>query len=731
MKIFLQPHIQELKKKVLEIAQINNIIPADCYRLAMDISTKTHKTISQTTIKRIYGFAQSPYAPSTFTLNALSQYCGYDGWTDFIEQMEALPGEAGELITWNEISQAAHNITQFTMQTNKHKCGIPYTLTIERQSITQHIQRFLDSNAAGCIISAPTGTGKTIGITQWLDRQLLANHIEQNNNIFLHVNSPSLFFAAEFGFHSNKWLAHLLNFPQQRYFEDFILKYEKSAPGNFYIIIDDFNDNLINDRLFDIVFRQLIDMTVYLSNYPWMKIIITLRPSTWQKHGHLIENHTAINRLWFTNFSCSKRTNAVNLHPFTSEELYALIGKIGNSPSTVRDYVHKYFPVVSLPLHFQYYYQLKSNDRGLETLDPADEFAIASLYLHKKVLKGALAADKQFMLSRLIEITTFSDEHAFVNKKEAYAIIKENNSIYNQLLHAGVLYEYQEKKGIRTVYQIKFRSPLIAAYFIAQHALEKRNGQIDKGLLAWLKTSPYSKSLKLMLLKWLIIYALEFGDLVIFNHFKNIDFIERHLASLVLFTCSNLDYPIRANAAISSTLNPTLAKSALIDIALDHLLVEAEYELALNKLLRYSVSPQQKILLHTSLAFFAFLSLRDEEIQKHREALLAIPQEHFADFTLNPLLVVENMHHYCQHKALKEEAIEEIRLFCDYPQRKRHRAHKQLIYMLGYILLKIKPSDDAITSKYLQLVNQYGPNLKRKITKDFKACIPLKLVEST
>lgn len=728
MKIFLQPHIQELKKKVLKIAQINNIIPADCYRLAIDISTKTHKPISQTTIKRLYGFAQAPYAPSTFTLNALSQYCGYEGWTDFIKQMEALPGDVGGPITWNDISQAAHNITQFTMQTNKHKCGIPYMLTIERQSITQHIQRFLDSNATGCIISAPTGTGKTIGITQWLDRQLLANHIGQHNHIFLHVNSPSLFFAAEFGFHSNKWLAHLLNFPQQQYFEDFILKYEKNAPGDFYLIIDDFNNNLINDRLFDIVFRQLIDMTVYLSNYPWMKIIITLRPSTWQKHGHLIENHTAINKLWFTNFSCKKRINAVNLHPFTSEELYTLTNKIGIFPTIDRDYERKYFPVISLPLHFQYYYQLKRNDRGLETLNPADEFAIASLYLHNKVLKGSLAAEKQFMLSQLIELTAFSDGHVFVNKKEAYAIIKENNNIYNELLHAGVLYEHQEKKGTRTAYQIRFRSPLITAYFIAQHALEKQNGQIDKGLIAWLQTSPYSESLKLVLLKWFIVCSLETGDLAIFDHVEDIDFIERHLTSLVLFTCSNLDYVISTNPAVGSTLNRAIRKSAFIDIAVNYLLVEAEYELALKKLLYYPLSPRQKILLHTSLAFFALLSLRDEETRNHVEALHAIPAKHFADFTLKALLIIENIRHYCQYKVLKKEAIEEIRLFCEYPERRKYRLHKQLIYMLGYILFKIKPSGE-ITVKYLQVLNQYGLDLKRKMINDFKTCIPSALAK--
>ncbi|MEH6307382.1 hypothetical protein RYH73_17165 [Olivibacter sp. CPCC 100613] len=728
MKIFLQPHIQELKNKVLEIAKIDTIIAADCYKLALDISTKTHKTISQTTIKRVYGFAHARYAPSTFTLNALSQYCGYDSWADFIKQMETQKDDTNEHITWNEITQAAHNITRFTIQTNKHKCGISYLYTIERQSITDHIQRFLEADTTGCIISAPSGMGKTIGITHWVDRQLAVNHMENRNNIFLHVNSSSLFFAAGFGFHSNKWLAHLLNFPQQQHFEDFILQYEKRAPGNFYIIIDDFNNNLINNRLFDIVFKQLIDMTAYLSNYPWMKIIITLRPSTWQKYGHLIENHTEISKLWFTDFPCSKRANAVNLQPFTSQEIHELIDKISNVKSIDRDYTRKYFPVISLPLHFQYYYQLKGDSIGLDQLNPADEFAIASLYLHKNILKGALAAEKQVMLSQLIGLVNFFDEHAYVNKKEAYPIIKENNSIYSELLHAGILYEHQEEKGTRAAYQIRFKSLVIAAYFIAQDALEKQNGQVDKTLINWVQDQLYSDHIKLILLKWFIIFSLETGDLDIFNHLQDVEFIEPYQASLILFTCSNLDYVVKANPAIGSTLNRAFAKSAFIDIALDHLLLELEYELALKKLLRYHIPPRQKILLHTSLAFFELLYLRDEEALKHIEVLRAMPREHFADFSLNPLTIIENIHHYYRHNMLKEEAIEEIQLFCHYPERSTNLLHKQLIYVLGYLLLKIKASEQ-ITLQYLQVVNQYGLDLNRKVTKDFKACIQLALAE--
>jgi len=729
MKIFLQPHIQELKNKVLEVAQIDNIIAADCYKLALDISTKTHKTVSQTTIKRVYGFAQARYAPSTFTLNALSQYCNYESWADFIKQMETQNDGSKEHISWNEIAQAAHNITRFTLQTNKHKSGISYLYTIDRQPIADHIHHFLQTDASGCIISAPSGMGKTIGITHWVDRQLADNHLEKRSNIFLHVNSSSLFFAAGFGFHSNKWLAHLLNFPQQQHFEDFISQHEKEAPGNFYIIIDDFNNNLINNRLFDIVFKQLIDMVAYLSNYSWMKIIITLRPSTWQKYGHLIENYTEISKLWFTNFPNGQRANATNLQPFGIPEIQRLIEKISGTPLEETDYTRKYFPAISLPLHFQYYYQLKGNSIKPEMLNPADEFAIASMYLHKNILKGALAAEKQVTLSQLLPLISFFKDIIFINKKEAYHIIKENKSIYNELLHAGVIYEHQEEKGTRASYQIRFKSLVIATYFIAQNKLDQQDGSLGKPLIDWLENNGHPEEVNLALLKWFIIFSLEAGDFAIFNHIREVNFIEPYLASLILFTCSNLDYIINADPSIDTILNQTFASSAFIDIALDHLLMETEYHLALKKLLQYNISPQQKILLHTSLAFFELLYLNDEETLKHIEILRSMPHEHFADFSLNPLSIIENIHHYYRHNVLKEDAFEEIQLFCHYPERSANLAHKQLIYILGYMFLKLKGADE-ITLRYLKAVHQYGLEPERKTTADFRSSILLAIAET-
>jgi hypothetical protein len=87
-------YFEILKGKVLEVAGLKHISAADCKALSVLCFRKTHRYLSETTIKRIYGFAQTGFAPSAFTKNVLAVFCGYNGWHDFT--LEHLAGKRVE-----------------------------------------------------------------------------------------------------------------------------------------------------------------------------------------------------------------------------------------------------------------------------------------------------------------------------------------------------------------------------------------------------------------------------------------------------------------------------------------------------------------------------------------------------------------------------------------------------------------------------------------------------------
>jgi PAS domain S-box-containing protein len=78
-----QHHLDVLKSKILDKSGIISILPNDCRTISYLIIEKTKLPISETTIKRVFGFALGRFNPSKFTLDALSIYCGYQNWQAF------------------------------------------------------------------------------------------------------------------------------------------------------------------------------------------------------------------------------------------------------------------------------------------------------------------------------------------------------------------------------------------------------------------------------------------------------------------------------------------------------------------------------------------------------------------------------------------------------------------------------------------------------------------------
>lgn len=75
--------VNHLRKEVIKQTAFNIDNPVDCVRLSDAVFRKTKHYISAATLKRFMGFYASGFKPSYQTLDILSIYCGYDGWTDY------------------------------------------------------------------------------------------------------------------------------------------------------------------------------------------------------------------------------------------------------------------------------------------------------------------------------------------------------------------------------------------------------------------------------------------------------------------------------------------------------------------------------------------------------------------------------------------------------------------------------------------------------------------------
>ena len=120
-----------LRKQILEKANISIITPADCKRIAFLISRTVHKNVSETTMKRLFGFAKTSHNFSKYTLVALMEFIGKDSEQEiFADKGNNYNNNSSQLIAdlFAESRKLSHN----TLNNIKNRCTISYEFTVSR-----------------------------------------------------------------------------------------------------------------------------------------------------------------------------------------------------------------------------------------------------------------------------------------------------------------------------------------------------------------------------------------------------------------------------------------------------------------------------------------------------------------------------------------------------------------------------------------------------------------------
>lgn len=491
--------LQDLKAEVLEQANIKAVSPIACQVLSKAISEKTQCQISVSTIKRVYQIVKTNHITSKYVLNVLAKYCNYQSWLVFIAKKKKIEESNGHHYTWTKISQQAFQLTNAILQHNKLTSGIPYSLTIPRETLQAHINNFLKTEATLCLISAPCGAGKTTALNHWITAQLIAQERKEANNIYLLLNRSTLDAVALEGYHYQQWLTAVLQLTDQQRLHHFLNK--QKPKGTFFIIIDGFNNSIKSHHIFGGLFNQLIELINHLAAYSWIKVILSIRPITWQQYGHLVHDSPALSKQWFTGFTDDQ--TAINLPYFSPEEIQRLNEDLTISPETTT-YSQMFF---NHPLHLQSYYHLYKQGHLLKRTGLQNELAAIASYLTSYALKGGLAEDKYVFLCKVTPYIRFEQRMATIDIKQIIHIIREHSLAYSSLFEVALIQENLQKKGWKTLHEIKFLSPIHAGYFLILCWLEENNYLINWTLLQRINTSSYPPPIKAMIMEWLMLFS--------------------------------------------------------------------------------------------------------------------------------------------------------------------------------------------------------------------------------
>ena len=89
-------HLDILRKEMENIFHHKISTSTNCDQLSKEIRNKTSQYLSSQTLRRIFGLVKSTTSPSLFTLDALSQYCGYQDWNQFCAEKERVSTPSGQ-----------------------------------------------------------------------------------------------------------------------------------------------------------------------------------------------------------------------------------------------------------------------------------------------------------------------------------------------------------------------------------------------------------------------------------------------------------------------------------------------------------------------------------------------------------------------------------------------------------------------------------------------------------
>lgn len=494
------PHIFEhLKACVLANAHIEVITSHDCKSLSAYIFNKTKHTISETTLKRVYGFAQSKFAPSAFTLDSLSQFCGYMGWDDFgHKQQPKLSNPAQKDIDWQTLGHNASKITNFTLQALKNRSGIPFNQTIKRQFINEHFEGFLADESTGTVITAPSGYGKTLALCHWIEEKLTVNN---SNDIILFFSSSALMNVFLTGRNLNDWLLALLGYSNDDMLS--LLDIKERLSGNFYLVVDGFDEHMFKPDQFQLLLDQLMDIFAFYQQYKWFKLVLTMRSANWINNRHSIASN---NNTWYIGGLTDAKL-ITNVPLFSINEIRELCLKINpNMKDFISDEAAETF---NHPLYFQFYYKQHKEGFSLDYINQLSIYELISAFIYTKVYLGHHATEKVLLLNALLQQIDLKNKEEDIDKLAVNELLKQYHHAYNELLDIGFLREVNNSSGMEFNVRIQFGNRHFFEYAVAKKILSDNNQVFNTPIINIINNLITDTTLKLSVLKWCIIYAVK------------------------------------------------------------------------------------------------------------------------------------------------------------------------------------------------------------------------------
>jgi hypothetical protein len=521
----------ELRKFVLIKSGLRNIDPAHCKIISEYVFQETKNYVSETTIKRFFGFANTLHKFSLFTLNSLSQYIGYNDWDAFCKDKENQTTSVQSV--WQDLKLKAQAITEVSLIAKKNNSGVPFNATANRSFFYPDFDYFLKNNYQFTTVSAQPGQGKSILLAHMVEYFFFSENALYKNDIVLMVNSTSINTIIQNGATLKDWFLKEFKFGSLSELIGFFKKNPEKREGRFIIIVDGIDELLGKSNYF----KTFIDFLYSIEENNFVKLVFGLRTNSWINLQPAIYGSASLTKAWYTGLFYDEDTLS-NVPPLSAEEVLYTLSHIENKIVNRSDVSPNLLAQFKTPFWLQVYFKLKDENHHLELINPLLCYELISYFLEKRVFLAKKSTEKIFLLKKISDCISEGNKKLRVAKEKILSYINCYPDAYEELLHSGIIIEEKRLSTTIPTEIVRFLSDDIYTYFLFIQITDKFEYKPGKSFFEYILNSfPAQNSRRDHILNWSIRFCINRNEIAALKNIFKLPFTNREKNSAFDFIC--------------------------------------------------------------------------------------------------------------------------------------------------------------------------------------------------
>lgn len=539
----------ELRKFVLIKSGLRNIDPAHCKTISEYVFQETKNYVSETTIKRFFGFANTLHKFSIFTLNSLSQYIGYNDWDSFCRDKESETTSAKSV--WQDMKLKAQALTEVSLIAKKNNSGVPFTYTANRSFFFPDFDYFLKNNYQFTTISAQPGQGKSILLVHLVEHFFVSGNALYKNDIILLLNSMSISSIAQNGMSLKNWFLREFKFEGLSEMISFFKKNPKQRKGRFVIIVDGIDDILAKS----VNLKAFLDFLQRIEENSFVKLIFSMRTNTWRNLQPAVSSSAFFNKSWYTGLFYDEDTLS-NVPLLNVDEILYTLSLIEKKSVVKADVNPTLLSQFKTPFWLQVYFSLKMENNLLELSNPLLCYELINYFLQQKVFLAKQSTEKIFLSKKISNCISERDKKLRVSKEKILTYINCYPEAYSDLLQAGILIEEKRLSTAIPTEVVRFINKDIYTYFLFIQITEQFDYRSSKAFFEYiLKAFSNQTFLRAHILNWSIRFCINRNEIAELKNIFKLPFTNQEKNVSFDFICYVSRYELGKPNANFNKLN--------------------------------------------------------------------------------------------------------------------------------------------------------------------------------